>query len=71
MKLPDGTKTTNDSQEYLLYCEALTLAKWKFKKRREFLDKLEEKKHSSNRVLKLKYWLKLFWDKKIHEICIK
>lgn len=57
--LPDGTETDNHSQEYQRYCEALNLSKKSLIHRRDWLQKLSDKE----RVEKLKYWLRLIWDR--------
>jgi len=57
--LPDGTETDNYSQEYQRYCEALNLSKKPLWKRQEWLEKLQDEQ----RVEKLKYWLKLIWQR--------
>lgn len=55
--LPDGTQTDTWSKEYMLYCEALNLSKKSLEKRREWLNRLQNK----DRVNGLKVWLKLIW----------
>ena len=43
--LPDGKKTTNDSQEYMRYCEAITILKWKRPKAQRFLQAIRDRQH--------------------------
>jgi len=57
--LPDGKETDNYSKEYQRYCEALNLSKKPLWKRQEWLEKLQDEQ----RVEKLKYWLKLIWQR--------
>jgi hypothetical protein len=36
--LPNGFKTDTWSKDYMLFCEAKTLARWKLKKRQDFIN---------------------------------
>jgi len=58
--LPNGLVTNTWSREYMVYCEAKTIARWSLPKRRSFLDEMKNTAH----VNKLKKWLKFFWENK-------
>ena len=54
--LPNGKIVDNYSEEYMFYCEAITIAKWDLKKRQNFLFGLQNK-GKTKRVDGLKNWL--------------
>ena len=61
--LPDGTQTDTWAKEYMYYCEALSFSKKTLKFRRDMLDKIYRRGHTE-RLNRVKYWLRYIWDKK-------
>lgn len=61
--LPNGKIVDNNNQEYMVYCEAITIAKWDLKKRQNFLFELQNK-GKTKRVDELKKWLIKMWENK-------
>ena len=61
--LLNGKVVNNYSQEYMIYCEELTIAKWDLKKRQNFLFKLQNQ-NKTKRVDGLKNWLIQMWKNK-------
>ena len=61
--LPDGKQVENYSEEWMRYCESLSLSKKSYSQRVNFLDKLKDEERKN----KIKYYLQLIWDLKKRE----
>lgn len=61
--LPDGTQTDTWAKEYMYYCEALSFSRKTLKFRREMIAKIERRGHTE-RLNRVKYWLRHIWEKK-------
>lgn len=55
-------EVSNESSEWMLWCEAVCLSKWKFNKRKKFLNDIQDKHPERNKMLK-KY-LTYIWENK-------
>jgi hypothetical protein len=55
----DNSVVKNDSKEWMLWCEATSIAKWHYGKRKEFLEKI---KANEKRVETLKKYLTYIWN---------